>query len=136
MINANKGKWGGGWSGVAADINDYSAYAVINAVASKSQKGVTAKVGTDDSVKVWVNGEEIHKNAVNRGAADFQDTFSIDLKKGNNIVLVKVSERGGGWSMFFGIDSSDLKYNIKFPGWRAISTSAKLATSLGNIKAF
>ncbi|MFQ6040201.1 MAG: hypothetical protein ACE5PV_05040 [Candidatus Poribacteria bacterium] len=84
MINANKGKWGGGWSGVAADINDHSAYAVINAVAPKAQKGITTRVGSDDSVKVWVNGEEVHRNAVNRGAADFQDTFSIDLKRGND----------------------------------------------------
>jgi len=133
MINANKGKWKGGWSGVAADINDHSAYAVINAVAPKVQKGITTRVGSDDSVKVWVNGEEVHRNAVNRGAGDFQDTFSIDLKRGNNIIMVKVSERGGGWSMFFGIDASGLKYNLKFPGW-AVSTSGKLATSWGDIK--
>jgi len=60
---------------------------------------------------------------VGRGVADFQDTFSIDLKKGNNIVMVKNSERGG-WAMFFGIDSSDLKYNIRFPGWDALKLPA------------
>jgi len=133
MINANKAKWGGGWSELPADINDHSAYAVINVVASKAEKGVTTKVGSDDSVKVWVNGAEVWKNAVDRGAGDFQDTFKIDLKQGNNIVMVKVSERGGGWSMFFGIDASGLKYNLKFPGMD-VSTSGKLATSWGNIK--
>ena len=40
------------------------------------------KVGSDDSVKVWLNGAEVHKNAVNRGAGDFQDTFQVDLKQG------------------------------------------------------
>ena len=61
---------------------------------------------------------------VDRGVADFQDTFSIDLRKGNNIVIVKTSERGGGWAVFFGIDSSDLKYNIRFPGWYALKLPA------------
>ena len=39
------------------------------------------------------------------GAEDFQDRFKVRLKKGNNLLLVKVSELWGGWSMFIGIDA-------------------------------
>lgn len=87
------------------DVNDHSSYALITLESDSDQDGVDMKVGSDDSVKVWLNGEEVHNNAVNRGAGDFQDTFQVDIKKGDNLLLVKVSERGGGWSMFVGVDA-------------------------------
>ena len=89
----------------SGDVNDHSSYALITLESDSDQAGVEMKVGSDDSVKVWLNGEVVHTNAINRGAGDFQDTFEVDLVTGDNILLVKVSERGGGWSMFAGIDA-------------------------------
>ena len=97
------------------DVNDHSSYALITLESASDQSGVDMKVGSDDSVKVWLNGEVVHTNAVNRGAGDFQDTFQVDLKTGNNLLLVKVSERGGGWSMFAGVDA-DVNAVYKPPG--------------------
>ena len=118
--------------GPGGDVNDYCSYAVINAVSKVKKAGVEARVGSDDSVKVWMNGEEVHKNAVNRGAGDFQDTFEVDLKKGDNVFMVKVCERGGGWSMFAGIDA-DLEYNLKFKGL-PVEPAGKLATQWAEVK--
>ena len=87
------------------DVNDHSSYALITLESDSDQDGVDMRVGSDDSVKVWLNGEEVHNNPVNRGAGDFQDTFQVDIKQGDNLLLVKVSERGGGWSMFVGVDA-------------------------------
>ena len=86
------------------NIDDHSSYALITLVSDTDQSNVTMRVGSDDSIKVWLNGEVVHINAINRGAGDFQDTFKVNLKKGDNLLLVKVSERGGGWSMFVGLD--------------------------------
>ena len=97
------------------DVNDHSSYALITLESDSDQSGVDMKVGSDDSVKVWLNGEVVHTNAVNRGAGDFQDTFQVDLTAGNNLLLVKVSERGGGWSMFAGVDA-DVNAVYKAPG--------------------
>ena len=55
--------------GPGGDVNDHCSYAVINAVSKVTKKGVEARVGSDDSVKVWMNGEEVPQNAVNRGLA-------------------------------------------------------------------
>ena len=118
--------------GPGGDVNDYCSYAVINAVSKVKKAGVEARVGSDDSVKVWMNGEEVHKNAVNRGAGDFQDTFEVDLKKGDNVFMVKVCERGGGWSMFAGIDAP-LEYNLKFKGL-PVEPAGKLATQWAEVK--
>lgn len=118
--------------GPGGDVNDYCSYAVINAVSKKKLADVEARVGSDDSVKVWMNGEVEHTNAVNRGAGDFQDTFKVDLNKGDNVLMVKVCERGGGWSMFVGIDA-DLEYNLKFKGL-PVEPAGKLATTWATIR--
>ena len=87
------------------DIDDHSSYALITLESDSDQNGVNMRVGSDDSIKVWLNGKVVHKNAVDRGASDFQETFLVNLIAGDNLLLVKVSERGGGWSMFVGIDA-------------------------------
>lgn len=87
------------------DIQNHTSYALITLEAAAAQNDVTMRVGSDDSIKVWINGEVVHRNAVNRGAQDFQDTFTVNLVAGDNLLLVKVGECGGGWSMFVGIEA-------------------------------
>ena len=63
------------------------------------------RAGSDDAIKIWLNGEVVHNNLINRGAENFQDTFKVDLIVGDNLLLVKVSERSEHWTMFIGIDA-------------------------------
>lgn len=98
-----------GWSS-NPDINDHSSYALITLKSDRAQPGVAMRVGSDDAIKVWLNGEVVHTNAINRGASDFQDIFVVDLKKGDNLLLVKVSDWIVSWSMFVGIDAD--VYNV------------------------
>ena len=87
----------------SGDVNHHSSYALITLESPTAQHDVPMKVGSDDSIKVWLNGDVVHKNAVNRGARGFQDDFFVNLVAGENLLLVKVSERGGSWSMFVGV---------------------------------
>ena len=87
------------------DVNHHSSYALIMLESVTAQSNVTMRVGSDDSIKVWLNGEVVHSNPRNRGATDFQDRFTVNLKQGDNLLLVKVSERSGGWSMFVGVEA-------------------------------
>ena len=86
------------------NIEDHSSYALINLVSDTDQSDLTMRVGSDDAIKVWLNGEVVHNNPVHRGANGFLDTFAIDLKAGDNLLLVKVSERSVFWAMFVGIE--------------------------------
>ena len=117
------------------DLNDYTSYALIFLKTTKTFTKVLMGVNSDDSIKVWINGEVVHTNVVNRGrgnAATFQDTFKIDLKKGNNLVMVKVSERTGGWGMYVGVDAD---YEIKTPdAILPVEPSKKLTTYWAAIK--
>ena len=87
------------------NIDDHSSYALITLESATAQSGVTMRVGSDDAVKVWLNGEVVHNNPIDRGASNFQDNFRVDLEKGDNLLLVKVSERDGTWSMFVGVEA-------------------------------
>ena len=121
----------------ATDFNDVSSYALITLVSAEAVEGAMMGVSSDDSVKVWLNGEVVHTNAVNRGrggAGSFQDTFSVNLVKGDNLLLIKVSERGGGWGMYAGINA-DVETTYRAPEvGTAVEAAGKLVTTWGNLK--
>ncbi len=71
-------------------------------------------VGSGDAVKVWLNGKQVHNNAVDRDAEDYQEDFPVTLKKGRNILLVAVYEGEGWWSGFFGLDRNT-EYTTTLP---------------------
>ena len=87
------------------NVDDHSSYALITLQSTTARSNVTMRAGSDDAIKVWLNGQVVHRNPMNRGAADFQDSFKVNLRKEDNLLLVKVSERSGRWSMFVGIDA-------------------------------
>ena len=88
----------------SGDIDNHVAYGSIVLYSPREQK-TTLLVGSDDAVKVWLNGKLVHNNPVNRGADDFRDNVPVTLKEGKNILLVAVYEKGGGWSGFFGFET-------------------------------
>ena len=104
------------------NIDDHVAYGALTIESPKTQT-VTMLVGSDDAVKVWLNGELVHNNPVDRAADDFQDRFSVTLKQGYNTLLVAVYERGGLWSGFFGF-APGTEYTVIPPGTVAIDNTA------------
>ena len=78
------------------------AYAATTIV---SEKECQARLltGSDDTITVWLNGKKVLAKNVLRPAAPAQDTTDVSLKKGENAVLVKVCEGGGGWGFYFRI---------------------------------
>ena len=83
------------------NIDNHVAYGSIVLASPRRQK-TTMYVGSDDAVKVWLNGVLVHSNPITRGADDYQDSFPVVLKRGTNILLVAVYQYTAGWSGFFG----------------------------------
>ena len=99
-----------GW-GSGSEVYDHVVYGSLTFNAPR-QQDTTMLVGSDDGVKVWLNGEVVHYNPVTRGAGDYQDAFPVTLKKGPNVLLVAVDNRGhGGFSGFFGF-AQDAEYKV------------------------
>ena len=98
------------------DINNHVAYGLIS-IESPREQQTRVLVGSDDAVKVWLNGELVHVEHVNRGASDYQSSSPVTLKQGRNLLLVAVYERGGWWSGFFGFEE-DTEYTVIPAGTR------------------
>lgn len=60
-------------------------------------------LGTNDGVKMWVNGKLVHENIVGRPAVPNEDIVSVQFDKGENVVLLKIDQLGGGWGFYFSL---------------------------------
>jgi len=54
-------------------------------------------MGSDDGIKVWVNGDVIHENNIDRGTLLDQDQAPAKFRAGKNAILVQVTQNTGGW---------------------------------------
>lgn len=64
-------------------------------------KTVTYGVGSNDGVKVWINGEVVLDRSISRRADPNQDVITVQMKKGENTILVKVDQLKRGWGFYF-----------------------------------
>ena len=83
-------------------------------VLSPDDRTVTAYAGSDDGIKVWVNGKVVHANKADRGLVPDADRFEVPLKKGTNAILVKVTQGHGPWGFALRLNDPDdeLKYTL------------------------
>ncbi|MHC4456314.1 MAG: hypothetical protein ACYS0I_04315 [Planctomycetota bacterium] len=54
-------------------------------------------VGSDDAVKVWLNGELVHENWVIRGVGIDNDRVTVNFREGTNQLVLKIQNTGGPW---------------------------------------
>ncbi len=73
-----------------------AAYLRTTIVAPEDCSGVLL-MGSDDGIKAWLNGAVVHSNNVDRGEVVDQDVAPINLKKGDNELVFKITQGGGGW---------------------------------------
>lgn len=103
-------------SEIELEENNWVIYGSIT-LNSLSEQHTTLFVGSDDAVKVWLNGELVHKALVwFDDIYDYQDFVPVTLKQGANTLLVAIDNRSGeGWSGFFGFQEGT-KYTVIPPG--------------------
>ncbi|MCY3552523.1 MAG: leucine-rich repeat domain-containing protein [Candidatus Poribacteria bacterium] len=92
------------------DIDYHVAYGSLVLYSSLHQN-TKMYVGSDDGVKVWLNGELVHNNPAIRFSDDYNEKFPVTLKQGINLLLVAVYEEGGWWTGFFGFEP-DAAYTV------------------------
>jgi hypothetical protein len=65
---------------------------------SEKAQDASLELASDDGIKVWLNGKEIHANNAQRGLQPGEDKVKISLNQGANILLIKVTQNGAGWA--------------------------------------
>lgn len=73
------------------------AYALAEIKALRASN-VFLGLGSDDGVRVWLNGKLVHDNWVPRAVKKDNDLVPLKLVKGSNQILLKVQDIEGGWS--------------------------------------
>lgn len=68
---------------------------------SKQDGKIKIGIGSNDGVRLWVNGSVVLSNQIARKAEPNQDIIIVNLKKGKNDILIKIDQTGGGWGFYF-----------------------------------
>jgi ligand-binding sensor domain-containing protein len=83
---------------VEGDIDNAVAY-LLTFIESEEASKRELRIGSDDTVKVWLNGEVVHTVSTARALSTDQDRVTVDLRKGMNCLMVKVAESFGDWQV-------------------------------------
>ena len=63
--------------------------------------------GSDDGLKVWLNGDLVHAKNIARGITPNEDKFNVSLREGWNAILIKVTQNNQGWGFCARLVSPD-----------------------------
>lgn len=89
-------------------------YAVVY-ILSPEERDTQLLMGSDDGNAVWLNGVQVHFNPVKRPLTLDQDMIDVRLRKGLNLLMIKVENSGGyHWSMSVRFKDDDgLQYKFR-----------------------
>jgi hypothetical protein len=92
------------------------AYAYVKVIAPETMRK-TLYVGSDDGVRVWVNGEMVIDHSVKRGIEPDQDSADVRLQKGPNSLLLKIDQGDSAWAFCarFWDPEKQLAYGLDAP---------------------
>ena len=76
--------------------NQCSAYAVAF-LKSETEQGAALRVGSDEAIKIWWNGELVLARDLRRMIGFDQDVVGVAARAGWNVLLLKVHDQKGRW---------------------------------------
>ncbi len=81
---------------------------IYRTIQTKSARSLDLSLGSDDSFKLWLNGQLVAEKKITRGVAPDQDKVRVELLEGKNTLLMKISNGGGGYGFYFKTQSVPL----------------------------
>jgi hypothetical protein len=64
--------------------------------------------GNDGGTKIWLNGEPLYTSKEKRPMQENNDAIPLSLRKGSNLLLLKISNQKGGWRVSARLEPSDI----------------------------
>lgn len=65
---------------------------------SPAKQNARLEVGSDDGVKIWLNKKLVHANNTARALRPGSDKMNIELNRGWNQLVLKVTQHNAGWA--------------------------------------
>lgn len=76
---------------------------IFRVIDSPQDQSISLSLGSDDAIKVWVNGKQVLAKLIGRGAAPGQEMVQVPIKKGRNELLMKIVNGGGPSGFYFAV---------------------------------
>jgi CubicO group peptidase (beta-lactamase class C family) len=108
------------------DLGGQKEFAIAYAwadVLMKEKASVLLGIGSDDGVKVWLNGKLVHENWIGRAAQIDDDVVPVELPKGRSRLLLKIQNMQGPWG-----------FVCRPMGQRALTEKLEVAARLGDLE--
>ena len=97
------------------NISDHAIYGSIIMESPSEQKTVMLQ-GSNSLVKIWLNGDLVHKDISTKGwPHNYEKFFPVTLKQGVNVLLVAIQSKHHDRSGFFGFEEGT-EYTVIPPG--------------------
>ena len=87
-------------------VGENSATYLFRNITSVTQQRALLHIGSNDALKIWMNGTELFAKNVQRDAAADQEQVQVELKPGNNPLLLKVVNYSGPSGFYFRIENA------------------------------
>jgi hypothetical protein len=94
----------------AADYAVAYAYAEVN---SATPRQAELRCGSDDGIRIWLNGRQIHSLEIGRCYKPDSDRVMVNLIAGTNRVLVKIDNYQGGWGLGVAIGAAKAAIDLR-----------------------
>ena len=86
-------------------VGENSATYLSRNITSVTKQRAQVYIGSNDALKVWMNGTELLSKNVQRDAGADQEQLQVQLKPGNNALLLKVVNYSGPSGFYFRIET-------------------------------
>ncbi|RKU32636.1 hypothetical protein C6496_23270 [Candidatus Poribacteria bacterium] len=113
--------------------DDVTGYALTYLESDRDQNYLLS-LGSDDTIKIWVNDELVFSKYVHRPLRRADDVIQLPVSKGRNKILVKVTNGYGPWGFFADIGGYSLTASAELLN-SPLSPSLTLLDSEGQVLA-
>ncbi|MEM9415147.1 MAG: PSD1 and planctomycete cytochrome C domain-containing protein [Planctomycetota bacterium] len=78
-----------------------SAFYLARSIFTPVERTLNLSLGSDDGLRVYLNGEEVYANNIQRGVTPGSDQAAITLQPGENTLVLKVVNGGGPGGFYY-----------------------------------
>jgi hypothetical protein len=99
---------------------EFAAYYLTRTLTVSSARKIRVYLGSDDAITVWLNGQQVLAHLVGHWCAPDQESVDLDLKPGENKLVIKISNGVLDAAFYFSLQPNANTANTLAPLWDQI----------------
>jgi alpha-galactosidase len=85
------------------------AHYLFRTISVRRDTTIVLSLGSDDGIRVWLNGKQVLANDINRSVEPDQERLTVPLHQGSNALLIKINNNYGPTGFFFAVEDTDIR---------------------------